>query len=121
MNSTRTEIYALDLRDEASSIADYIDWHRPGRVPAAVLASIRASGVISANIYQCGNRLVMVLVVAQDADRAAAALANRENAEVQAWEARMDGYQQRLPFANEMQKWVLMEPIFALSEHEGGS
>ena len=38
-------VLTLDLADEAAAIAEYEHWHRPGNVPAPVLASIRDAGI----------------------------------------------------------------------------
>jgi L-rhamnose mutarotase len=105
--------YALDLRDDAEAIAEYERWHQPQHVWPEIVANIRASGIEQMEIFRTGNRLVMVVQVPDDY----AAPATRENdAKTQAWEALMDGYQQRLPWSEPGQKWVPMTRIFSLTD-----
>ena len=104
--------YALDLRDDAKAIAEYERWHQPGHVWPEIIASIRASGVEDMEIFRTGNRLVMVVRMREGYD--ASARSNEPDAKTQAWEALMDGYQQRLPWAEAGQKWVPMKRIFSL-------
>jgi L-rhamnose mutarotase len=106
--------YALDLRDDAAAIAEYERWHRPGQVWPEIIAAIRASGVEEMEIFRTGNRLVMVVQMVQGHDQATR---NDEvDARTQAWETLMDGYQQRLPWAEAGQKWVPMKCIFSLAD-----
>jgi L-rhamnose mutarotase len=107
--------YALDLRDDAEAIAEYERWHQPGQVWPEIIASIRASGVEQMEIFRTGNRLVMVVQMAEGHD--SSARAKEADEKTQAWEALMDGYQQRLPWAEAGQKWVPMKRIFSLSSH----
>ena len=60
------QILLLDLVDDADAIARYEDWHAAGAVPTAVIASIRASGVLDMEIWRRGARLVMVMEVGPD-------------------------------------------------------
>jgi L-rhamnose mutarotase len=106
--------YALDLRDDAEAIAEYERWHQPGQVWPEIIAAIRASGVQDMEIFRTGNRLVMAVQLAEGHD--ASARAAQDDAKTQAWEALMDGYQQRLPWAEAGQKWVPMKRIFSLAE-----
>jgi L-rhamnose mutarotase len=106
--------YALDLRDDAEAIAEYERWHQPGRVWPEIIASIRASGVEDMEIFRTGNRLVMVVEMADG--RVASRGQGAADAKTLEWEALMDGYQQRLPWAEVGQKWVPMRRIFSLAE-----
>jgi L-rhamnose mutarotase len=105
--------YALDLRDDAAAIAEYERWHQPGQVWPEIIASIRDSGVEEMEIFRTGNRLVMVVQVRDGHD---ASGNGAQDAKTLAWEQLMDGYQQRLPWAEAGQKWVPMKRIFSLSE-----
>ena len=113
-------VLLLDLKDEPEAIARYEAAHRPGGVPAAVLESIQAAGISEMIIHRAGNRLVMLVEMAPGAELGAKAAADAANPDVVAWEARMDMLQQRLPFAQASEKWVLAAPIFTLSEHARG-
>jgi len=106
----------LDLEDDAALIAEYRDRHRPGHVPAPVLAAIRASGVEAMDIYTVGDRLVMMMRTGPGFDPAARAAADAADPAVVAWEAAMGRLQRALPCAPPGEKWVAAERIFALSE-----
>lgn len=110
--------YALDLRDDAAAIAEYERWHQPGQVWPEIIASIRASGVEEMEIFRTGNRLVMVVKMAK-AHNTSRKIA--DDAKTQAWETLMDGYQQRLPWAEAGQKWVPMKRIFSLADASGNA
>lgn len=110
------KVFILDLKDDPGLIAQYEDWHAPGKVPAAVVRSIRDSGISGMQIFRSGNRLVMVV------DAGAEFEAKRRGAAsepaVIAWEALMDRFQQRIPWAEDGQKWVPAKEIFSLDEQE---
>ncbi len=101
---------ALDLVDDAASIAAYERWHR--QVWPEVLASIQASGIKHMEIYRTGNRLFMIMEVNEEFSFEKKSLADAQNEKVQEWESLMWKYQQALPFAKPGEKWVLMEKIF---------
>lgn len=105
--------YALDLKDDAAAIAEYERWHRPDMVWPEIVASIRSAGIEEMEIFRTGNRLVMVVQVADDH---VPAPKQESDAKTQEWEALMDRYQQRLPWAEAGQKWVPMGRIFSLKE-----
>lgn len=108
---TRRLCYALDLVDDAATIAEYRRWHAPGGPPAGVLERLLERGVAAMQIWLTGNRLFMIMDVT---DALTAASSNdSDHPEDRAWEARMDAFQQPLPWADGA-KWVAMEPIFEL-------
>ena len=106
----------LDLERDAALIETYRRWHRPGAVPATVTAAIRASGVEAMDIYQRGDRLVMMMKTRPDFDPAAKAAADAGDPEIVAWETLMATMQRPLPDAAPGEKWLQAERIFALSE-----
>lgn len=108
--------FALDLRDDPRAIDEYERWHRAEHIWPEVVASIRAAGIESMEIFRSGNRLVMAMETAGDYDARDKAAADAANERVQAWEALMDTFQQRLPWAAPGQKWVPMTRIFNLAE-----
>jgi L-rhamnose mutarotase len=110
-------VLILDLKDDPELIARYEAYHRPGGVPEAVLSSIRDAGVAEMEIHRSGNRLVMLMETAAAFDPEAKAAADAADPAVVAWEALMDAYQQRLPWAPADVKWLEAERIFALSQH----
>ncbi len=107
------QVYLLDLRSEDFA-SDYEGWHRPGRVPQAVLADIRASGVKTMEIYRCADRLVLISETAGDAPAAdrIASQASRD------WEELMDQFQKPLPQAACDQNWIEATKMFDLDDHQ---
>ncbi|KTF68051.1 L-rhamnose mutarotase [Sphingomonas sp. HT-1] len=109
-------ILLLDLHDDPEALAAYRHWHRPGGPPAAVNRSIREAGIESMEIWQAGDRLVMVMETGADFDPDAKRARDAADPDVQAWERLMDGFQRRLAFAPEGVKWVPTERIYSLDE-----
>ncbi|MBS1724302.1 MAG: L-rhamnose mutarotase [Armatimonadetes bacterium] len=101
-------VYLLDLKDDPALIAQYEEWHKA--VWPEVLDHLRSIGFRSCRIDRAGNRLVML--VESDGPVASDGGGGEVSPRVQEWEAIMDAYQQRLPFATEGQKWVLASTIF---------
>jgi L-rhamnose mutarotase len=110
-------VLILDLKDDPELIARYEAYHRPGGVPEAVLSSIRDAGIAEMEIHRSGNRLVMLMETTAAFDPETKAAADAADPAVVAWEALMDAYQQRLPWAPADVKWLEAERIFALSQH----
>lgn len=110
-------VLILDLVDDEEAIAVYEAYHRPGGVPEPVLRSIREAGIEEMEIHRSGNRLVMLMETSDRFDPEAKAAADAADPDVVAWEALMDRFQQRLPWAPPGTKWLEAARIFALSEH----
>jgi L-rhamnose mutarotase len=108
--------FALDLRDDPQAIAEYERWHKAEFIWPEVVASIRAAGIASMEIFRTGNRLVMAMETGAGYDAASKASADAADERVQAWEALMGTFQQPLPWAAPGQKWVRMTRIFNLAE-----
>jgi L-rhamnose mutarotase len=106
----------LDLRDDPALIADYEAHHAADAVPPAIVRSIRDAGILNMEIFRSGNRLAMLMEAEDGFDPAARALADRTSPEVIAWEALMDRFQQRLPWAQAGEKWLAGQRIFSLEE-----
>lgn len=104
--------FALDLKDDPEFIKKYIEHHQ--NVWPEVLKSITDAGIIDMEIYNVANRLFMIMETEVDFDPETKAEADRNNPKVQEWEALMDTYQKRIPFAKTGQKWVPMDRIFSL-------
>jgi len=75
-------VLILDLKDDPEAIAAYRAWHAVGAPPAAVIASIRASGIEEMEICLAGNRLVMILEAGPAFSFAAKAAADAADPEV---------------------------------------
>jgi L-rhamnose mutarotase len=104
--------FALDLKDDPDSIAEYERWHSSGKIWPEVLQSLVAAGVGDLEIFRCGNRLTMVVELPDGKDGAAQVTLPH----IAAWEELMWKFQQRLPFASEGEKWVAMKRIFSLQQ-----
>lgn len=112
----RTFCFALDLKDDERLIAEYEKYHQ--QVPKEIIKSITDAGVEGMEIYRTGNRLFMVMKVADGFNFDARQKADAANEAVQQWETLMWKYQQALPWAKKEEKWVLMKPIFELPKTE---
>ena len=111
------QILFLDLVDDAQLIAAYEDWHRAGRVPAAVIAGIRASGIREMQIWRRDDRLVMLIETGPDYDPAAKAARDAADPETMRWERQMEPMQRPIPSAQEGEKWLPAALIFDLATH----
>lgn len=103
---------ALDLVDQPELIEQYKAYHAPGATWPEITESIEASGIRLMEIFCTGNRLVMLIETENDFSFEKKAQMDARNPKVQEWEALMDSFQQRLPWAKLGEKWVLMEKIF---------
>jgi L-rhamnose mutarotase len=104
--------FALDLKDDPALIAAYEQHHQA--VWPEIQQSILDSGILEMSIYRTGNRLFMIMEVADDFSFDRKAALDKANPGVQAWETLMWQYQQPLPTATPGEKWVLLKKIFEL-------
>ncbi len=105
---------ALDLKDDAQSIARYEAHH--ARIWPEIAAHLRTQGVTSMEIWRIGNRLTMVMDTDDavfDAERMAAA--SVADPKVVAWETLMSGFQQPTPWTPAGLKWAPMARLFDLN------
>ena len=105
-------VYLLDLAGLGAR-PEYEQLHRPGAVPAAVLADIRMSGITSMEIYCFSDRLVMLTEAPCDilpGRRGLSAISDQ-------WEERMDRLQRRLPGTPKHGKWQPAARIFNFFDH----
>jgi L-rhamnose mutarotase len=107
---TRRYCLTLDLKDDPALIAEYRRHHQA--VWPEVLESLRASGIVHAEIYLRATRMVMVLDVGPEFSFEAKTAVDAANHVVQRWEALMWKFQQALPGTPVGEKWQLMEPIW---------
>ena len=110
---------ALDLVNDAPLIEEYCRMHEPGSVWPAVIDHIRARGVIAMEIWQRGERLLMVIDAADDYPRSDPSEFRRVQSA--RWEACMDTFQRALPGHAPGEKWSPMRCIFRLDDHIGES
>jgi L-rhamnose mutarotase len=102
--------YALDLIDDSKLIQEYINYHQ--KVWPEIKQSILDSGIELMEIYCVGNRLFMITDVNENFSFDKKSSIDGLNNKIQEWEKLMWKYQQKLPFAKEGEKWVLMESIY---------
>ena len=103
---------ALDLKDEEQLIEQYENYHK--NVSEKIIQSIREAGVEQLDIYRTGNRLMMIMEVADTFSFEKKTAMDAANKYVQEWETLMWQFQQALPWAKEGEKWILMAPVFKL-------
>jgi len=115
---TTRHCFALDLKDDPELIETYKKYHRPGGVWPGILASIKQAGIENLDIYLVGNRLFMIMDVDDTFSFEKKNIADLNNSKVVSWEALMGQFQQRLPWAQGNEKWLLMDKIFMLSQEK---
>jgi L-rhamnose mutarotase len=106
----------LDLKDDPRLIAEYKQYHAPGKAWPEITKSIRDSGIEDMEIYLLGTRMFIIMDVNEPFSFEAKAKADRLNPKVQEWEKLMWKFQQPLPQAAPGEKWMLMEKIFKLEK-----
>ena len=104
---------ALDLKDDATLIAEYEEHHR--KVWPEILQSIRSAGIQQVEIYKVNNRLFMIMETDDDFSFERKRAMDAANKRVQEWEELMWKYQQALPGSKPGEKWILMDRIFSLN------
>jgi L-rhamnose mutarotase len=114
---TRRFALALDLVDDAKLIAEYEDWHRPGRTPTPIIRSILDSGIQNMEIYRAGNRMFMLIETSDSYSSEHKARADAANPDVQRWTALMKTFQQPVPAAGPDGTWLEMVRVFRLTDH----
>jgi L-rhamnose mutarotase len=105
---------ALDLVNDPVLIAEYKHWHKAENGWPEIKKSILGSGISNMEIYCTGNRLFMIMETNDDFSFERKAAMDKDNPKVVEWEELMDKFQQRLPWANREEKWVLMSKIFQI-------
>jgi L-rhamnose mutarotase len=109
---TQRHCLTLDLKDDLDLIAQYRRHHE--HVWPDVLTSLKASGIVEAEIYLRGTRLAMILEVGPEFSFEARAAHDAADPVVQEWERLMWTFQSALPDAPPGEKWQPMERIFRL-------
>ena len=116
---TRRICLALDLVDDAASIAEYERWHQPGHTKPAVTQSIRDAGITDMQIYRAGNRLFMIIEADDSYSDERKAAMDAVNPDVQDWIALMAPFQQPIPAAGPGDSWIVMDRVFNLADNAG--
>ena len=107
--------FALDLKEDEKGIAAYEKYHQPNVIWPEIVEGIKQCNILDMDIFRAGNRLFMILetndVFDLEKDFARMLTLPRQ----QEWAELMNRYQQRLPFAEPKEHWVLMKHIFDLN------
>jgi len=111
MKTTR-HCFALDLINDPELISEYKKYHK--QIWPEITKSIKFSGIENLEIYLSGNRLFMIMEVNDLFSFEKKIAMDLANSKVQEWESLMWKYQQKLPFAKEGEKWILMDTIYQL-------
>jgi len=106
--------FTLDLINDNELIKAYKEYHK--NVWPEITKSIKDAGIEELEIYLVDNRLFMIMEVNDTFSFEKKSAMDNANPKVQEWETLMWKYQQKLPFAKEGEKWVLMEKIYTLQE-----
>ena len=104
--------FALDLKDDIKLIEEYKKYHQ--KIWPEITDSIQSAGIENLEIYLTGNRLFMIMKVNDSFSFKKKTAMDLANPKVQEWENLMWKYQQKLPFAKEGEKWILMDRIYQL-------
>ena len=78
------------------------------------MKSISNSGIHNIEIYRTCNRLIMVMETDDDFSFESKAAMESTNQLGHQWEELMWKFQQPLPWAEQREKWILMNRIFQL-------
>ena len=118
---THRHCFALDLVDHPRAVETYEAWHRPGKTPAEIIAFFRNQGVEDLQIHRAGNRLFMILDLADEVSAADFARVG-DDADMRAWADKMYTYQQPITFglvapSSPSDGWVPMSELFNLKDH----
>jgi len=102
----------LDLKEDPNLIEEYIRLHQ--HVWPEISQSIKDAGIINLEIYNVGNRLMMLIEANSDFSFEKKAKLDYQNLKVQEWETLMWKFQKALPGSKLGEKWILMDKIFEL-------
>ncbi len=112
-NNTKRYCLALDLKNDPVLMEAYKAHHQ--KVWPEIIQRIQDAGIINMEIYNCENRLFMIMETEPDFSFEKKTFEDLQNKKVQEWEHLMNSYQQVLPGTASNEKWRLMEKIFSLS------
>ena len=115
---TKKLCFTCDLKDQPKLIEEYKDYHRPGNTWSSIISSIRESGVTDMEIYLVGTRMFMIMEVSEHFSLEKKREMDLASTEVVEWENLMSTFQKPYGFKGNKTKWLKMEKIFHLEEHD---
>jgi len=107
---------ALDLKDDPKLIEEYEKYHKD--VWPDILNNIKKADVLEMDIYRVSNRLFMIMETGPNFSFEKMKEANDKSETNKKWEDLMWNFQQKLPFAKQGEKWILMDKIFSLNNKD---
>eukprot|EP01130_Rhizamoeba_saxonica_P005193 TRINITY_DN207_c0_g1_i2.p1 TRINITY_DN207_c0_g1~~TRINITY_DN207_c0_g1_i2.p1 ORF type:complete len:127 (-),score=27.16 TRINITY_DN207_c0_g1_i2:49-399(-) len=111
MSNTKLIAQTVNLKDDPELIAAYKQHHQ--NVWPEVIASLKAIGCHSMNIFLLGRRMFMVCQVDQDFEPSRDFPKYLDlDPKCQEWEDLMTTFQEPVPEAKEGDKWAPMEEVF---------
>ncbi|MEL7530175.1 MAG: L-rhamnose mutarotase [Bacteroidota bacterium] len=113
-STPRRYCFACDLKDNPELIKRYKEYHAPCNAWPEITASIKEAGINDMQIYLTGNRMFMIMEVAESFRFARKRAMDKANPKVAEWEQLMSQFQQHLPWAGEDEKWIMLDQIFQL-------
>ena len=114
--STIRYCLALDLNDDPSLIADYIDYHKPENAWPQITQNMRELGIVDMEIYHVADRLFMIMETTPEFDPNQPPLTEAGRQKSDEWEALMWKFQRPLPCAKQGEKWIRMDKIYDLKQ-----
>ena len=112
--STKRFCYSCDLKDDSKLIAEYKEYHAAGNAWPEITKSIKDAGIVDMQIYLTGNRMFMIMDVDESFDAEKKTGMDAKNPKVKEWENLMWKYQQKLPWAQDGEKWIALDQVFQL-------
>jgi len=111
---TKRYCQTLDLKDDPTLIAEYVDRHSRAKRWREIVEGIKEVGILEMEIYLIDTRLFMIVETAEDFDWDSAFARLSTLPRQVEWEEYMSVFQVSKPGASSAEKWRLMDKIFCL-------
>ena len=105
----------LDLKDDPALIKEYENYHKKDVIWPEIIEGNIACGINAMDIYRAGNRLCMIIETGSGFDFKSSMEKLSRLPRQKEWAKLMLRFQERLPFAQPDEHWVLTEKIFTQS------
>jgi len=116
MSKNNRYCLALDLKNDPTLIAEYLDYHKPENAWPQITKNMDEMGIVDMEIYHLGDRLFMIMETTANFDPNAEPKTEQGQLKSDEWEALMWKYQQPLKWAKVGEKWVKMDLIYDLKK-----
>lgn len=103
-------VYLLDLKPDEHLKEQYLSHHQ--KVWSCIPKRLKEIGIVSNQIYRCGNRLVNLIETVDEFNPAEDLAAYANDPECREWDLLMRTFQQKVPGAAEDEWWALCEKIY---------